>query len=64
MATKLRVGRGRPGRGAVGDDDVDDDDDDDDLSAKSIDEDADLYDLYIMPEHESLPDPTAEYWIE
>jgi hypothetical protein len=61
VATKLQVGRGRPGRDAVGDDD---DDDDDDVCNESIDEDVDLYDLYIMPEHESLPDPTAEYWIE
>ena len=44
--------------------DSDEGDDEDNVGGSSIDEDVDLYDLYIMPEHESLPDPTAEYWIE
>jgi hypothetical protein len=33
-------------------------------AAATEEESKDIYDLYILPEHESLLEPGAEYWIE
>eukprot|EP00038_Savillea_parva_P010508 m.190820 g.190820 ORF g.190820 m.190820 type:complete len:403 (+) comp18141_c0_seq1:1-1209(+) len=61
--TRLQRGRGAPSTAAAHHDADDASDTAPDGSTVGSASD-DIYDLYILPDHESLLDPGAEYWIE